>query len=404
MTNLQKFCVIPFIQGYSDTSQTFGLCCEFKQEIPGDDFQEVWNGKVYQEYRQSFLNGKIPNGCDTCILDEKDGVISHRQISNQQYYDDAIKFYQQQKTKVDPPKIFDFRYTHYCNLECVMCNTGNSTAIEKRVFEYPEKQKLENVFKARIKTVDESTNKKTLDFIYKNISTITELHFAGGEPFIMHDVKQLLEYCVEQGVAENISIRITTNCTVVRTTWFQNFLLKFKKIDLLCSVDGTGEILEYIRYPSRWSVIERNLKFFKQLSLDNDNFEYRIELCLHALNFKNLKSIVDYCGKNKHNISFSFVYGIGSFGSKILNIDILDQEYREQVVQDIDFQKLNDVETNIYTGFLDTIKNKPQRQLTPSEKTDLTETVKYWDSHRTVKFHELYPELTHLIHNGENNG
>ena len=389
----KNFCILPFISGYVGTQKEFRLCCEFDKVIPGNKFEEIWNGQIYQKYRQDFLDGIMPPECSVYIDDEKSGIESFRQTYLSRHPTD-VKHYTTTKQLVVPaPVMFDIRFSNYCNLECVMCGAHSSSAIDTRVSKYSNKESLSNIYSPY--ELGKETHKTTLEFLYKNIHELQEIVLAGGEPFLMPEVKALLEYCVEQGVAKNIRLRITTNATLFRSKWWKDFLLKFKHIDLLCSVDATGEILEYVRFPSKWSVIKKNLLSFSKLSVDNSNFNFRIEMCLHALNLKNFPTLIHFALDNNILINTSLVYYI-SGNSKVINYDVLDAEYRTSIVDQINFNKLRRTESNINRKLIETIASTPQRQLTNTEKQDVKSLIVYWDSHKKVKFHELYPELQFL--------
>ena len=76
---------------------------------------------------------------------------------------------------------------------------------------------------------------------------------------------------------------------------------------------------------------------------------------------------------------------------------MLDVEYRKSIIDQIDFDKLSQTDSNINKKLLNTITETPQRQLTYVEKRDINALIVYWDSHKKVKFNELYPELDFLI-------
>ena len=54
-------------------------------------------------------------------------------------------------------------------------------------------------------------------------------------------------------------------------SFYVNKWIKFKRVQLNCSIDATGKLDRYIRYPSNWETIERNFKTIRQLP--NANIE-----------------------------------------------------------------------------------------------------------------------------------
>lgn len=91
-----------------------------------------------------------------------------------------------------------------------------------------------------------------------NIHDLEHLHFAGGEPLVMPEVLKALEICIETGAASKIELTFNTNVTKIPNRHRQLWP-KFKTVNLLCSIDAWGPLNDYIRHPSKWSVIEQNL-------------------------------------------------------------------------------------------------------------------------------------------------
>jgi MoaA/NifB/PqqE/SkfB family radical SAM enzyme len=103
------------------------------------------------------------------------------------------------------------------------------------------------------------------------LPTVEALHFAGGEPLILPETVQALQHCVDAGRAGEIDLTFNTNLTVlpekVTSLWHH-----FRSVSVLCSVDGFGRTTEYIRRPSKWSDIDRNLRM-----LDRNFDEWKIK-------------------------------------------------------------------------------------------------------------------------------
>ena len=74
----------------------------------------------------------------------------------------------------------------------------------------------------------------------------------------MPEMLRILELCVELRHSQKIALSYNTNLTTlpkrVKTLWPH-----FRSVNLYCSIDGYGRLNEYIRRPSRWSEIDRNL-------------------------------------------------------------------------------------------------------------------------------------------------
>lgn len=94
--------------------------------------------------------------------------------------------------------------------------------------------------------------------------TLKEIYFTGGEPLINPKVEEIIDFLIEKGVEKNITLQFNSNCTTVKDD-FLTKLSKFRQIDFALSLDGMGADYEYIRYPSRWSNVSKNILKLKKL-------------------------------------------------------------------------------------------------------------------------------------------
>ena len=88
-------------------------------------------------------------------------------------------------------------------------------------------------------------------------------------------------------VASEANITFSTNCTVVPEK-LQSVFDHFREIVINLSIDGTGNTQEYIRNPSRWSVIEKNAR--KIISMSN---EKTVLFITPTLQFYNAMNIIE---------------------------------------------------------------------------------------------------------------
>jgi sulfatase maturation enzyme AslB (radical SAM superfamily) len=130
---------------------------------------------------------------------------------------------------------------------------------------------------------------------------LEHLHFAGGEPLIIPQMAGLLRLCVERGYAQNIMLTYNTNLTRISDD-LKKLWPKFKAVHLYISVDAYGDLNDFIRHPSRWKVIDKNLK-----DIDQNFKEYGIEYAAimttaQLYNIFHLGELYDYLFANMKNV------------------------------------------------------------------------------------------------------
>ena len=112
----------------------------------------------------------------------------------------------------------------------------------------------------------------------------------------------MLDYFIDNGTAKNIKLKYNTNLTNVPKHLLDKWK-KFKVIQLNCSIDATGALDRYIRYPSDWKTIEKNFNEIRKL--DNANIE--IHCTVQIYNILRLQELIEWALPYKHKIYFNIL-------------------------------------------------------------------------------------------------
>lgn len=138
------------------------------------------------------------------------------------------------------------------------------------------------------------------DFWYELLSYSSDLkkiHLAGGEPLLIKECWKFLRRLIDTGIAKNLILSYNTNLSLLpqeaRELW-----PSFKEVHILASMDGVGEVNEFIRYPLGWETFEKNLKTLDQ---ERDVFNIRhleIHPTAQVYNIKRIPEICDYIATN----------------------------------------------------------------------------------------------------------
>jgi glutamate-1-semialdehyde 2,1-aminomutase len=129
------------------------------------------------------------------------------------------------------------------------------------------------------------------DVLLGNASRLRGLYFTGGEPMIEKQVEHIFQTLIEKGVAGNIALEANTNCTILREAMLQK-LLQFQEVRLGLSIDAYGSFYEYIRYPSKWAVIQRNVDHL--VALSGERWKLFGGIVLQVYNLLNLVEILQF--------------------------------------------------------------------------------------------------------------
>lgn len=132
---------------------------------------------------------------------------------------------------------------------------------------------------------------------------LQRLYITGGEPLIQERVRAILEYLVEKNAAKNIHLELSTNCTTVQPQ-FTDLIRKFKRAELLLSLDAVGETYEYIRHPARWKAVEANVRELKY----GHGLICKVPPVVQVYNILNLVDLFRYCDAMEFDISLNILH------------------------------------------------------------------------------------------------
>jgi sulfatase maturation enzyme AslB (radical SAM superfamily) len=243
--------------------------------------------------------------CHSCYDLEKETnsfeIISDRVFYLRELKSEPLELY------ADPTKFnlltADVRWSNLCNFACVYCGPEFSSRWESEAG-------------IQIKTPDQDNVAKFTDYIYKNAKQLKHIYLAGGEPLLMKENLQLLEFLLQEN--KEINIRVNTNLSKVDTRIFEK-ICSFKNVHWIVSVEAIEEEYEYIRYGGNWLDFLDNLEIIK-------NLDHKISFnMLHfALNSMSIFKCIDYLSKLGFHPN-SFITG-SLTGPLALNIRQLPDE------------------------------------------------------------------------------
>jgi pyruvate-formate lyase-activating enzyme len=443
----KTFCVLPWIHFATRPNGDMRLCCSANASGAGENHtvglvknergqpanfgretpMSAWNNEYMKDVRLTMLEGKIPASCSKCIAEESKGVASKRIWETGSWMEDGIDveelIKQTQEDGTVPEKLvyLDLRLGHTCNLKCVMCSPHDSSqwvGDHKKVYPLFQAKELKEQMQWDRKDFNNKWHENP-DFwkeMYAQIPNLKQVYFAGGEPLMIREHKWFLEEIIRQGYADKILIRYNTNGLLVDDEIIELWK-KFKKVKVGFSIDAVGDRNYYIRYPSDWATIERNLH-----KLDNtpDNIQVSIATAIQILNVKHLADFAKWKIKQnfkKVNLE-NTVGGIQAGGGIInmhllyiptfLSIRLLPQSDKAEVRrsfgelanwlhdnyrQDEDFWKLNPYGWKRWQAVLDFMDAEDHQDQLPAFK----EYIQRMELLRGTDFKTTFPELAHLL-------
>ena len=267
---LNSFCVAPWVSVSVDVNGSLRPCCQYKQPeeqtthklpfLKDDDINELWNGDEFKKLRKAFINGEYPTECEWCWRNESKGVSSYR-LDHYQSFDFGEVDY---TTEVAlPPQYYDLKLSNVCNMKCRICGAQASSLFLK------EMEKVGNIF---WKNGDPEywLSDKLFNTIHEKsfrewLPSIKYIELTGGEPVLSSENRKLIDVLIENDLAKNIKILMTTNGKIYDDE-FIKLLSNFSFVTISLSIDDIKERLNYQRYPCNWKKMDNNIKKYNQLN------------------------------------------------------------------------------------------------------------------------------------------
>ncbi len=446
-TGSKTFCVLPWIHFATRPNGDMRLCCNANSSGAGIDHEiglvknetgrpanfgketplSAWNNEYMQNVRTNMSQGNIPQSCKKCFDEESKGVASKRIWETATWVEEGIDLAQlidqTSEQGIIPEKLIylDLRLGHNCNLKCMMCSPHDSSqwvAEHKKIYPLFKNEEIKKQMSWDRKEFNNFWHENPIFWkeIYAQIPNLKQVYFAGGEPLMIREHKLFLEEIIRQGYADKILIRYNTNGLLLDEEII-DLWTKFKKVKVGFSIDATDQRNYYIRYPSDWSIIEKNLH-----RLDNtpDNIQVSIATAIQILNIKHLPDFARWKIKqNFKKINFENITGGIQAGGGIVNMHLLyiptflsikclpsedKAEVRrkfaefatwlnENYRQDKDFWKDNPYGWRRWQAVLDFMDSQDHSHLLPSFK----EYISTLDNYRKTNFKTIFPELEHLV-------
>lgn len=339
------FCVLPWMHLAANSSGNVRLCCNStpgKNIVLGEDGRafnladtesvtDFWNVEWMKNIRREMLAGKRPEICQRCFREEDAGVKSARQGWNDKYEVSISKFIEQTSPDGEAmPNIqyVDLRLGNLCNLKCLMCNPYASNQWTTDWNEhYPESKINDSELRrlTRLRWFEEEALWKLLD---EMLPTIEEIYLTGGEPTLAKKQYYLLQNCIEKSRSKDIILKYNTNIVSIPAKMI-SYWKHFKKVRLNISIDGFDKVNEVIRYPSDWSVINKNLHMLDELSSTAKNIDLSIHTTVQVYNVFSLVKLFEYLKDFKHIRIFPYLNILDHPAH--LNVRVLPKELKNQV-------------------------------------------------------------------------
>lgn len=418
----KNFCILPFIHSATLTDGGVPLCCvssnESKVNLNKDSLHQCWNSDYLKSVRLKMLANQPVNSCQRCYEEEKNGYRSHRVTENQHWKNklgeerllEIISKVDERGQTTEQLMAIDLRLGNTCNLQCVMCQPRESSkwkiATPSFIKELNQPHLIsEWQHKSHIQSekFEWYKNPYFWDQLREHLPMLREIIMGGGEPMLIKEHLNFIKACVESGDSTHIHLRYHTNMTLIPED-IVPYWEKFEKVEFFASIDGYSQVNDYVRYPSKWNVIEKNIRLIDSLP---DNILLRFLYSVHALNVHHLPEFLRWIKsqefkKERHFKQDTKSPGIQNFVHPgivhwplYLSIKGLPRLYKEMVTNSWNTvrKEFSEESFSKYEGIMNFMNSADESSHVPQ----LADYISALDKTRKTSIYDIAPDLAQAL-------
>lgn len=423
----ENFCVLPFMHMTSSVAGWYRVCCSSSHNLKNmsqkdTSIEEAFHSDEMNDIRNQFMKGERPAACNNCWKKEDKNIESMR-ISVNSKFKDIIPQLDYKKPTI---KYLDIKYDNKCNLACRMCSFGSSDQHQKEMIiavednerlpnhmDYALYPKDSNYKRRMLKRLNKKNDKPFLEEdVIKSLPNLVMLKVTGGEPTVNHKFLNAIDYAIEHDYAKNIKLDITTNGTKFNKIFLEK-ISKFKQIRFRISVDGTGKVYDYIRYPFTWNMFDKSINFmfdyFKKKNILHDKVSVGFSCIAQPYNIFDLGNLYNWGynlfkyynipikGMIDINVDFQMIPNQSELNIEFMNREILKEALDQFKLQTKNIEKI-EPRFEYFKNFVNNLSDNTN--ILDFKKYQLRKNTLFYDKIRSQSYKEcLHKEIVQYINN-----
>jgi hypothetical protein len=377
----KTFCMAPWTHTYLSPQTERRLCCasrepaqSFKQYIDtGNEaseykpltLKEHWNSEHMKSVRLRMMAGEELSECEVCDHKLLNTNV-YRSYWNQLFKDRVDEAYATTDDKGATTMqtiSFDYRFNNLCNFKCRMCGDMLSSSWEAESRKHNRWNKESQPWMASplreqiIKFQDTQVVQEFVDAI--ETKTIKEIYWCGGEPLMWDMHWKAMQRIIELGFAKEVYVRYNTNLsrTSFKGTKLFDLLPQFQDWQICSSLDGTGEVGEYIRDGLNYEQWLRNFK--EGMVVAKTSREMRLDYTITMPGLLELKNMFDLSRELDTEILTKVMFTFSN--DEVLSPLALPKELLHTIIDEA-LAYMEPLATRKQKALIDVIKNLKNRE------------------------------------------
>ena len=274
MPDSSTLCMAPWTHTYLSPQTERRLCCASRE--PAQNFEqyidtssgtgryipvtldEHWNSEHMRSVRRRMMAGETLPECAVC---------NDRLLNTDVYRSYFNRLFGHKRALIESstddtghttmkPVSWDYRFSNLCNFKCRMCGDMLSSAWESEQRQHnmidwtnTKNNWMRPEVKAEITQFQDTQIEAEFAQAVEQ-HRVEEIYWVGGEPLMYEQHWRYMRRIIELGDGQNVYARYNTNLSRVNyggSNLYRDILSGLRDWQICASLDGTGQIGEYIR-------------------------------------------------------------------------------------------------------------------------------------------------------------
>ena len=280
-------CLAPWTHTYLSPQTERRMCCASRE--PAQSFEQYidtstgtgkytpitldqhWNSDHMRSVRQRMMAGETLPECDVC---------NNKLLNTNVYRDyfwhlfqhkwpEVVSSTQSDGSTTMKPVSWDYRFSNLCNFKCRTCGDMLSSAWESEqrqndMIDWEDSKN--NWMRPDVKQQISKFQDTQIELEFAQAveeHCVEEIYWVGGEPLMYEQHWRYMKRIIELGDGKNVYARYNTNLSRVDyngVNLYRDVLQHLRDFQICASLDGTGEIGEYIRTGLSYPLFLKNFK------------------------------------------------------------------------------------------------------------------------------------------------
>jgi len=311
-------CMAPWTHTYLSPQTERRLCCASRE--PAQSFEQYidtssgtgqynpatldqhWNSEHMKSVRRRMMAGETLPECDVCNSKLLNTDV-YRSYFNRLFghkYEHAMSNTETDGSTTLKPVSWDYRFSNLCNFKCRTCGDMLSSAWESEQRTY----NMIDYTNSKNNWMQPKVREQISQFQDTQIETefsqaveehrVEEIYWVGGEPLMYEQHWRYMKRIIELGDGQRVYARYNTNLSRVDyagANLYRDVLLHLRDWQICASIDGTGEIGEYIRTGLSYSSWLLNFK--QGVAIARNRRQMRLDFTLTLPGMFEVKNMQD---------------------------------------------------------------------------------------------------------------